>query len=95
MRALDRKGRLHVLSNADMGYAYRHSSVPADFIFTSAVFEGYAGDKETIRAAMDEGRTTSDPVLTNYKSKYAVDWSPYLNRKWTDRADTGVPLAEL
>ncbi len=47
------------------------------------------------RTAMDEGRTTSIPVLTNYKSKYAVDWSAYLNRKWTDHADTGVPLAEL
>ncbi|MGH6623780.1 MAG: 2-oxoglutarate dehydrogenase E1 component, partial [Burkholderiaceae bacterium] len=43
----------------------------------------------------DEGRTTSDPVLTNYKSKYAVDWSPFLNRRWTDHADTAVPLAEL
>ncbi|MET3660814.1 UDP-N-acetylmuramate dehydrogenase [Aquamicrobium ahrensii] len=65
VRALDRKGRLHVLSNADMGYAYRHSSVPADFIFTSAVFEGYAGDKETIRAAMDEvqhHRETVQPI---------------------------------
>jgi 2-oxoglutarate dehydrogenase E1 component len=47
------------------------------------------------RAAMDEGRTTSDPVLTNFKSKFAVDWSPFLNRKWTDHADTAVPLAEL
>jgi 2-oxoglutarate dehydrogenase E1 component len=47
------------------------------------------------RAAMDEGRTTSDPVLTNYKSKFAVDWSPFLNRKWTDHADTAVPVAEL
>ncbi|HRK57201.1 MAG TPA: 2-oxoglutarate dehydrogenase E1 component, partial [Burkholderiaceae bacterium] len=47
------------------------------------------------RAAMDEGRTTSDPVLTNYKSKYAVDWTPFLNRKWTDSADTAVPAAEL
>ncbi|MGZ8274731.1 MAG: 2-oxoglutarate dehydrogenase E1 component, partial [Burkholderiaceae bacterium] len=47
------------------------------------------------RAAMDEGRTTSDPVLTNYKSKFAVDWSPFLNRKWTDHGDTAVPVAEL
>jgi 2-oxoglutarate dehydrogenase E1 component len=50
---------------------------------------------KVFRAAMDAGRTTADPVLTNYKSKYAVDWSPYLNRKWTDHADTAVPLAEL
>jgi 2-oxoglutarate dehydrogenase E1 component len=47
------------------------------------------------RAALDEGRHTVDPVLTNFKSKYAVDWSPFLNRKWTDAADTAVPLAEL
>ncbi len=47
------------------------------------------------RAAMDAGRHTVDPVLTNYKSKYSVDWSPFLNRKWTDHADTAVPLAEL
>ena len=47
------------------------------------------------RAAMDAGKHTVDPVLTNYKSKYAVDWSPFLNRKWTDHADTAVPMAEL
>jgi 2-oxoglutarate dehydrogenase E1 component len=50
---------------------------------------------KAFRAAMDEGRTTSDPVLTNYKSKFAVDWTPFLNRKWTDHADTAVPVAEL
>ncbi|HOE41023.1 MAG TPA: 2-oxoglutarate dehydrogenase E1 component [Rhodoferax sp.] len=46
------------------------------------------------RAAMDEGRHTSDPVLTNFKSKYAVDWAPFLGKKWTDAGDTAVPLAE-
>jgi 2-oxoglutarate dehydrogenase E1 component len=47
------------------------------------------------RQALEEGHHTSDPVLSNYKSKYAVDWVPFLNRKWTDAADTAVPLAEL
>jgi len=47
------------------------------------------------RQAMDAGQHTVDPVLSNYKSKYAVDWVPFLNRKWTDAADTAVPLAEL
>ncbi|MCM3738598.1 hypothetical protein M3215_23275, partial [Bacillus cytotoxicus] len=47
------------------------------------------------RKAMDDGHHTVDPVLSNYKSKYAVDWVPFLNRKWTDAADTAVPLAEL
>ena len=35
------------------------------------------------RAAMDEGKQTSDPVLSNFKGKFAVDWSPFLNKKWT------------
>ena len=48
-----------------------------------------------VRDAMDAGKHTVDPVITNFKSKYAVDWMPFLNRKWTDAADTAVPLAEL
>ncbi|WP_333707134.1 2-oxoglutarate dehydrogenase E1 component [Ottowia beijingensis] len=48
----------------------------------------------TYRAAMDAGKHTVDPVLTNFKSKYAVDWSPFLNQKWTDAAETAIPLAE-
>ncbi len=48
-----------------------------------------------VRAALDSGRHTADPVLSNYKSKYAVDWLPFLGRKWTDTADTAIPKAEL
>jgi len=47
------------------------------------------------RKAMDEGKHTIDPVITNFKSKFAVDWLPFLNRKWTDSADTAVPIREL
>ena len=50
---------------------------------------------KAFRAAMDEGRHTVDPVLTNFKSKYATDWSPYLGKKWTDSCDTALPLAEF
>ena len=46
------------------------------------------------RAAMDEGRHTIDPVLNNFKSKYAVDWSPYLGKKWTDAGDTSISMTE-
>jgi 2-oxoglutarate dehydrogenase E1 component len=54
------------------------------------------GDKlsKAYRAAMDEGRHTVDPVLSNFKSKYAVDWAPFLGKKWTDSADTALPLTE-
>jgi 2-oxoglutarate dehydrogenase E1 component len=46
------------------------------------------------RAAMDAGKHTIDPVLTNFKSKYAVDWTPFLNNKWTDAGDTAIPMSE-
>jgi UDP-N-acetylmuramate dehydrogenase len=65
VRALDRKGELHVLKNADMGYAYRHSSAPRDLIFTSAVLEGFPEERDAIKAAMDEvqhHRETVQPI---------------------------------
>jgi 2-oxoglutarate dehydrogenase E1 component len=46
------------------------------------------------RAALDAGKSTFDPVLTNFKSKYAVDWAPYLGKKWTDAGDTAIPMSE-
>ncbi|HEV8110741.1 MAG TPA: thiamine pyrophosphate-dependent enzyme, partial [Burkholderiales bacterium] len=47
------------------------------------------------RATLDAGKQTVSPVLSNFRSKFAVDWAPFLNSKWTDAADTHVPLAEL
>ncbi len=49
---------------------------------------------KAVRAALDAGKSTFDPVVTNFKSNYAVDWSPYLGRKWTDAGDTAIPMAE-
>ena len=49
---------------------------------------------KAMRAALDAGKSTFDPVLTNFKSTYAVDWSPYLGKKWTDAGDTAIPMAE-
>ncbi len=63
--AIDRQGKRHVISNADMGYGYRHSSVPSDLIFTGALFEGYAEDKASIQRQMDEvqhHRETVQPI---------------------------------
>jgi UDP-N-acetylmuramate dehydrogenase len=64
-RALDRAGRVHVLSNADMGYTYRHCGAPEDFIFTEALFQGEAGDPATIAEdmkAITEARESTQPV---------------------------------
>uniref|UniRef100_UPI0017F4B834 thiamine pyrophosphate-dependent enzyme n=1 Tax=Methylibium sp. TaxID=2067992 RepID=UPI0017F4B834 len=69
----------------------------ADKLVTQGTLKPEQPDEmvKAYRAAMEAGRHTTDPVLTNYKSKYAVDWSPYLNKKWTDAADTALPLAEI
>ena len=64
-RAVDRAGNLHVLSNADMHYTYRHCGAPEDFIFTEATFEGRSGDREVIAAEMDkitESREATQPI---------------------------------
>ena len=53
-RAVDRKGRVHILSNEQMGYAYRHCSVSDDMIFTQALFAGFAGDPEELAREMRE-----------------------------------------
>jgi 2-oxoglutarate dehydrogenase E1 component len=69
----------------------------ADKLVAQGVLPADGGDQmvKAFRAAMDAGRHTVDPVLTNFKSKYAVDWAPFLGRKWTDSADTALPLAEV
>ncbi|MDY7578593.1 2-oxoglutarate dehydrogenase E1 component [Herbaspirillum sp. RTI4] len=69
----------------------------ADKLIAQGILPADGGDAlvAAFRDAMDEGKLTFDPVITNFKSKYAVDWMPFLNRKWTDAADTAVPLTEL
>ena len=53
-RAVDPAGNIHVLSLADMGFTYRHSGVPQDWIFTEALFQGTPGETAAILRAMDE-----------------------------------------
>lgn len=69
----------------------------ADKLIAQGLLPADGGDAmvTAFRDAMDAGRLTVDPVLSNFKNKFAVDWIPFLNRKWTDAADTAVPLAEL
>src|SRR5687767_9036866 len=50
---------------------------------------------KTYRDTLDTGKQSVSPVLSNFKSKFAVDWAPFLGSKWTDAADTHVPLEEL
>ncbi len=67
----------------------------ADKLAAQGLGESLGDDMvKAYRAALDAGRHTVDPVLTNFKSKFAVDWSPYLGKKWTDAADSAIPMAE-
>ncbi len=70
--------------------------VYADRLVSQGVIAAADADQlvHEFRAEMESG-VSLEPVLTNYKSKYAVDWSPYLNRRWTDSADTALPMTEL
>ena len=64
-RAVDRAGRIHVLANADLGFTYRHCSVPDDYIFTQATFRGERGDQVVIAAVMEkitESREATQPI---------------------------------
>ncbi len=64
-RGVDRDGTLRVFTNAEMGFAYRHSSAPASIIFTEALFQGRPGDPVAILAEMDRitaAREASQPI---------------------------------
>lgn len=49
----------------------------------------------TYRQAMDQGYHTNKTVLANYKPPYAVDWSQFKNRHWSDATETTVPMKKL
>jgi UDP-N-acetylmuramate dehydrogenase len=64
-RGVDRQGRVHIFSNADMQYTYRHCGAPDDVIFTEAVFQGEPGDPAAIAAEMNkitESREATQPI---------------------------------
>ncbi|MGH6867833.1 MAG: UDP-N-acetylmuramate dehydrogenase, partial [Methylocella sp.] len=66
-RGVDRKGKRVELSNADMGFSYRHCGVADEVIFTDAVFAGTAGDQQSIFAEMvqiTKARAETQPVNT-------------------------------
>jgi len=62
--AVDRRGAVQRVGVADLGFSYRHSAVPADWIFTSARLRAAPGDQIAIArriAEIDAARTESQP----------------------------------
>ncbi len=67
----------------------------ADKLATQGLGETLGDDMvKAYRSALDAGKHTDDPVLTNFKTKFTVDWSPFMGKKWTDAGDTAIPMSE-
>lgn len=63
--ALDRQGRRIIAPLEELGYAYRHSAAPDDWIFIEAVFQGQADEAAAVTARMDAitaRREASQPI---------------------------------
>ncbi len=66
-RAIDRRGRVHDLDPAALGFSYRKSTVRDDWIFAAAVLEGTPDDPEAIKprlAKIRADREASQPLRT-------------------------------
>ena len=82
-RAVDRSGNIHVLSNADMKYSYRHCGAPEDLVFTQALFQGRPGNQADIAAAMDkitESREATQPIKS--RTGGSTFKNPPGNKSW-------------
>ena len=63
--AVDREGNLHTVPAKDLGYGYRTSRAPEDWIFVEAVFQARPGEPAKIEAKMAEiaeSRSASQPI---------------------------------
>ena len=67
----------------------------ADRLAAQGLGESLGDDMvKAYRAAMDAGKHVVDPVLNNFQSKFAVDWTPHINAKWSDNANTAISADE-
>ncbi len=50
---------------------------------------------ESYRERLDKGKAVAETVQGNYEGEVNVDWTPYIDAKWTDKVDTSIDLATL
>ena len=63
--AMDRSGTVHRLDKDDLGFAYRSSTIPDDWVILEAVLQGRPGDPSASKALMEgyvAKRAESQPV---------------------------------
>lgn len=66
-KALDRAGRVHEIPAGEMGFSYRETTVPGDWIFIEATFKAKPGKPEQIKrrmAEIQEMREDTQPMRT-------------------------------
>ncbi|HEX7110565.1 MAG TPA: UDP-N-acetylmuramate dehydrogenase [Aestuariivirga sp.] len=83
VRTVDRAGIVHVFSNADMKYSYRHCGAPEDLIFTEALLQGRAGHQPDILAAMNkitDSREATQPIKS--RTGGSTFKNPPGNKSW-------------
>ena len=72
--AVDRAGKISTVTPAQLGLTYRHSTAPADWIFTSARLRAVPGDQLAIArriAEIDSARAESQPRSRTGGSTFA------------------------
>ncbi len=82
-RAVDRAGTVHVLSNAEMKYSYRHCGAPEDLVFTEALLQGRPGNQDEIMAAMNkitDSREATQPIKS--RTGGSTFKNPPGNKSW-------------
>ncbi len=87
-QAVDRSGTVRTVTASQLGLSYRHSSAPADWIFTSARLDATPGDQLAIArriAEIDAARVESQPRRRTGGSTFA---NPPGHKAWEliDRA---------
>ena len=85
---VDREGAVHEFNAEQMGFSYRHSSVPDDIIFTRALLRGVVDSPEIIQARMNEikqKREASQPV------REKTGGSTFANPSEADLIAAGLP----
>lgn len=69
----------------------------ADQLINSGVLTNKDAEQlvDAYRDGLDQGKAVVDVVHEDYDGKFALDWTPYLNAKWTDKVDTTISKTVL
>ena len=73
-----------------------HDKYAEALVAAGIVTEEYIGERvAAYRKALDNGEHVARNLVTAPNTRLYVDWTPYLNHKWTARHDTRVKLADI